>query len=135
MSDAVGDVRAIVQHEKDLAKAEITGAAKKGGAGAALLVVAATLLGLGTVYLLIAAAEALVAAGMTRWGAFLVVGGAVVVLGLLLALVGVLLLKRVRGPQRTVEQGKGTVQDVKEALHHDDADGPVPAPAAGARTS
>ena len=35
------------------------------------------------------------------------------------------MLKRVKGPQRAVEQGKGTVEDVKDALSgdHDGAHG------------
>jgi hypothetical protein len=130
VGDALDDVRAILQHEKELAKAEITRAAKAGGTGAGLLAAAVSLLGLATVFLLVAAAEGLVAGGMSRWAAYLVVGGALVVLALLLALVGVLLLKRVKGPERAVEQGKGTVEDVKGALQHDspdDAAGPAAA--------
>lgn len=121
VSDALEDVRSIVAHEKALAKAEVTRAAKRGGVGAGLLAAAAGLLGLALVFLLVAAAEALVDAGMTRWGAYLVVGGALLLLGVLLALVGVSALKKVRGPERAVEQGKGTVEDVKEAFSHDDA--------------
>ncbi len=139
VSDALEDVRAIVRHERDLAKAEITAAAKKGGVGAALLVVAASLLGLSLIYLLIAAAEGLHAAGMTRWGAYLVVGGSLVVLAVVLALVGLAMLKRVRGPERAVEQGKGTVDDVKDALHGHEDSPPVeavpPVGAAGTRAN
>ncbi len=116
VTDALDDVRAIIDHEKALAKAEITRAAKAGGIGAGLLAAALSLIGLAAVYLLIAAAEGLVDAGMTRWGAFLVVGGVLLVLGLVLAGVGALMLKRVKGPTRTVAQGKGTVEDVKDAL-------------------
>jgi hypothetical protein len=116
VADAVDDVRAIVAHEKALAKAEVSRAAKAGGVGAGLLVAAASTFGLAVVYLLISAAEGLIAAGMTRWAGFLVVGGALVVLAVLLGLVGALSLRRVRGPERAVEQGKGTVQDVKGAF-------------------
>lgn len=120
VADSVDDVRAIIQHEKALAKAEITRAAKTGGVGAGLLAGAAAMLGLSVIYLLIAAAEGLVDAGMTRWGAYLVVGGVLLLLGVVLGVVGALVLKKVSGPKRTVEQGKGTVQDVKGALSSDD---------------
>lgn len=119
VADSLDDVRAIIQHEKALAKAEIARAAKAGGIGAGLLAAAVGMLSLATIYLLVAGAEGLVAAGMTRWGAYLLVGGVLLVLALVLAGVGALMLKRVRGPQRAVEQGRGTVDDVKDALHGD----------------
>lgn len=130
VADSLDDVRAIIQHEKALAKAEIARAAKAGGIGAGLLAGGVAMLSLAAVYLLIAVAEALVDAGMTRWGAFLVVGGALLLIGLVLAAVGALMLKKVSGPTRTVEQGKGTVEDVKEALSSDD-DGAAARPTTG----
>lgn len=123
VTDALDDVRAIIDHEKALAKAEIGRAAKAGGIGAGLLAAALALIGLAVVYLLVAAAFGLVEAGMTLWGAFLLVGGVLLVPGLILAAVGAVMLKKVKGPQRTVEQGKATVEDVKEALT---GDGPGP---------
>ena len=119
VADALDDVRAIIDHEKALAKAEIARAAKAGGIGAGLLLAAVSMIGLATIYLLISAAEGLIEAGMTRWAAFLLVGGVLLLVGLVLAGVGATMLKRVRGPQRAVEQGKGTVEDVKEAFSHD----------------
>jgi hypothetical protein len=56
---------------------------------------------------------------MSPWGAFLLVGGVLLVLGLVVGAVGAVMLKRVQGPKRAVEQGKGTVEDVKEALSGD----------------
>jgi len=119
VADALDDVRAIIDHEKALAKAEITRAAKAGGIGAGLLLAAVSMISLAMIYLLISAAEGLVEAGMTRWAAFLLVGGVLLLVGLVLGSVGAIMLKRVRGPQRAVEQGKGTVEDVKEAFSHD----------------
>ena len=119
VADSLDDVRSIIAHEKALAKAEIARAAKAGGIGAGLLAAAALLLGLTLVFLLIAGAEGLVAAGMLRWGAYLLVGGILLLLALVLGSVGAVTLKRVRGPQRAVEQGKGTVEDVKDALSND----------------
>ena len=119
VADALDDVRAIIDHEKALAKAEIAQAAKAGGIGAGLLLGAVSMIGLAVIYLLISAAEGLVEAGMTRWAAFLLVGGVLLVVGVVLAGVGALMLKRVRGPQRAVAQGKGTVEDVKGAFSHD----------------
>lgn len=124
VADALDDVRAIIDHEKALAKAEITRAAKAGGIGAGLLAAALSMIGLATVYLLVAAAEGLVEAGMERWGAYLLVGGVLLVLGIVLGAVGALMLKRVQGPTRAVQQGRGTVEDVKEAFTGDHTTGP-----------
>ena len=66
VSDALEDVRSIVQHEKALAKAEIGRAAKAGGVGAGLLAAALGTVALALVFLLIAAAEGLVALGLPR---------------------------------------------------------------------
>lgn len=120
VADVVDDVRAIIQHEKALAKAEITRAAKAGGAGAGLIAAAVGALSLGVIYLLIAAAEGLIEAGLSRWAGFLIVGGALVLLALLLGAIGASLLRRVKGPNRAVTQAKGTVDDVKGAF----SDGP-----------
>jgi len=119
VADALDDVRAIIDHEKALAKAEIARAAKAGGIGAGLILAAVSMIGLAMIFLLISAAEGLIEAGMTRWAAFLLVGGVLLLVGLVLAGVGAIMIKRVRGPLRAVEQGKGTVEDVKEAFSHD----------------
>ncbi len=135
VSDALEDVRSIVQHEKALLKAEVSRAAKAGGVGAGLVVAALGTLSLALVFLLITAAEALVAAGMTRWGGFLVVGGALLLLAILLGIIGAVLLKKVKAPQKAVEQGKGTVEDVKHAFSSDDeAAGPGAARSTAAST-
>ncbi|WP_380169453.1 phage holin family protein [Jannaschia sp. R86511] len=120
VTDALDDVRSIVQHEKALVKAEITRAVKVGGVGAGLLATAVGLLSLAVIFLLVAAAQGLVAAGLAPWAAFLIVGGALLLLAVLLALVGVVSLKKISGPTRAVEQGKGTVDDVKHAFGSDD---------------
>ncbi|MGJ7439802.1 phage holin family protein [Aquipuribacter sp. MA13-6] len=120
VTDALDDVRSIVQHEKALLKAEVSSAAKAGGVGVGLLVAAVVTLSLALVFLLITAAEALVAAGLLRWAGYLVVGGALLLLAILLGLVGVASLKKVKAPQKAVEQGKGTVEDVKNAFGSDE---------------
>ena len=119
VADALDDVRAIIDHEKALAKAEIGRAARAGGIGAGLLAAALSMIGLAVVFLLVSAAQGLVEAGMSPWGAFLLVGGVLLLLGLVVGAVGAVMLKRVQGPTRAVEQGKGTVEDVKEALSGD----------------
>ena len=120
VSDALEDVRAIVQHEKALAKAEITRAAKRGGVGAGLLAAAVGLLSLSLVYLLIAAAEGLVEAGLARWAAYLVVGGVLLLLAVVLALVGVASLKKVKGPEKAVEQGRARSRTSRARSGDDD---------------
>lgn len=116
VTDAVGDVRTIVQYEKALLKAELAAAAKAGGVGAGLLAAAASLVGLGSIFLLIAAAEALIAADLPRWAGFLIVGGALVVLALVLGGIGAVFLKRVRGPKQTTESAQAVAADVRGSL-------------------
>lgn len=126
VTDAVDDVKVIVAHEKALAKAELTRAAKAGGVGAGLLAAALALLGVGGLFLLLAAVEGLVDAGLDRWAAFLVVAGVLLLVGVVLALVGVRSLKKVGPPQRTISSSKRVAADVKDSLTNPEpADAPV----------
>lgn len=116
VTDAVDDVKVIVAHEKALAKAELTRAAKAGGVGAGLLAAALALLGVGGLFLLLAAVEGLVDAGLDRWAAFLIVAGVLLLVGVVLALVGVRSLKKVGPPERTISSSKRVAADVKDSL-------------------
>lgn len=129
VTDAVDDVKVIVAHEKALAKAELTRAAKAGGVGAGLLAAALALLGAGGLFLLLAAVEGLVDAGLSRWAAFLVVAGVLLLVGVVLALVGVRSLKKVGPPERAIGSGKRVAADVKDALAHPEPEDATPATA------
>lgn len=109
VSEAVDDVKAILAHERALAQLEVAAAAKQAGAGAGLLVAALGLLGLVPLFLLIAGAEALVAAGLPRWAAYLIMVGIMLLVAALLVGIGVLLLRRVGPPKRAIATTRETV--------------------------
>ncbi len=109
VTDAVDDLRAILDHERALAKAEIQAAARIGGIGAALLVLAVSLLSLVPIILAVTTAEAFVAAGLTRWSAYLLTAAIIVLVAVLSAAVGVLLVRRIGGPTRAIATTRETV--------------------------
>lgn len=102
----------LVRGEIELAKAEITTSAKRGGIGVGLFGAAGVLLLFSVTFLFVALAEGLVALGLARWLSYLIVWALFVILAGLLALIGVRLLKKVKAPARTIE----TLKDSKELL-------------------
>ncbi|MDO5683500.1 MAG: phage holin family protein [Propionibacteriaceae bacterium] len=120
------DVLELVHHEIALAKAELIPQAKFGGAGAALFLGAGyfALNGLSLLFLsgalgighLLKAETGGIALGFLIMAVlvFLVAGG--------LALVGFLLVKKIRGPQRTVAQAQASIETIKDAVTRATAD-------------
>ncbi|MDQ1482563.1 MAG: hypothetical protein QOF35_639 [Actinomycetota bacterium] len=114
VADATQDISSMVRSEVALAKAEMSGDAKKAGAGVALFVVAGVLGFLALVMLLGAAAFGLVAAGLAPWLAFLIVAGVLLLLGAVLALVGKSSVGRVKGkPERAIKSAQDTIAALK----------------------
>jgi hypothetical protein len=95
------DLSQLVHMEVELAKAELIDTAKKGGAGAALLVVAALVGFFAISFLLTAAAFGISALGVALGYGFVCVGGFLLIVTLVAAAAGGLGLKMVKGPQRT----------------------------------
>jgi protein-S-isoprenylcysteine O-methyltransferase Ste14 len=95
------DLSQLVHMEVELAKAELLATAKKGGAGAALLVVALLVGFFATAFLLTAAAFGISALGVALGYGFVCVGGFLLIVALVAAAAGGLGLKTVKGPQRT----------------------------------
>jgi len=102
----------LIRGEIELAKAEITTSAKRGGIGAGMFGAAGVLLLFSVTFLFVALAEGLVALGLPRWVAYLIVWALFVVLAALLVFIGLRLLKKVKAPERTIE----TLKDSKELL-------------------
>ena len=111
-SSASEHISTLIRGEVELAKAEITTSAKRGGIGAGMFGTAGVILLLSVVFLFIALAEGLVALGLPRWLSYLIVWAFFVLLAGLLVLVGVRMLKKVKAPERTIE----TLKDSKELL-------------------
>lgn len=118
VEDAMTDARAIVEHERALAQAELKKSAVQGGIVAGLAVAALTLLWFSGFAVVITIAEAFVEAGLVRWAAYLVTVGIYVLLAAVLLTVAALIGRRIGGPQTAIDLGRQTVADVKERLQH-----------------
>ncbi len=112
------DVKLLVQDQIDLLKTELTPAAKLGGTGAGLFGVAGYFALSATIIFYFAAAFGLVAAGLAAWLAFLIVGGALLLIAGICAGIGLLLVRKIKGPERTIAQANRTVTEVQDAAQH-----------------
>jgi hypothetical protein len=109
------DVKLLVQDQIELAKAELTPAAKQGGTGVGLFGAAGYFALSATILLYFAAAWGLVSAGLAVWLAFLIVGVALLLIAGILAGIGYLIVRRIKGPDRTIAQANQSVAEVKAA--------------------
>lgn len=105
-------ISTLIRGEVELAKAEITTSAKRGGIGAGMFGAAAVMLLFSVTFLFVAIAEGLTELGLPRWVSYLIVWAFFVVVAGLLVLIGLRLLKKVKAPERTIE----TLKDSKELL-------------------
>lgn len=112
VKDASTHLSTLMRGEIELAKTEVTSAAKKGALGAAYFGAAAIVLVFSLVFLLISLAEGLVALGLYRWLSYLIVWLLLVVIAAVAGLLGYRKVKRVRKPERTIE----TLKDSKQLL-------------------
>jgi hypothetical protein len=112
------DVKLLVQDQIELAKAELTPAAKLGGTGAGLFGVAGYFALSATIIFYFAAAFGLVAAGLAAWLAFLIVGGALLLIAAICAGIGFILVRKIKGPDRTIAQANLAMTEVQDAAQH-----------------
>jgi uncharacterized membrane protein YqjE len=111
VKDATAQVSTLVRAEVELAKAEITRDVKKGLTGSVYFILALVVLFYSTFFFFFFVAE-LLDTWIWRWAAFLIVFGAMVLFTALFALLGYLKVRRIRGPQQTIE----SVKETREAL-------------------
>jgi len=133
VKEATSQVSTLLRAEVELARAEITRDVKKGMTGSVFFILAGVVLLYSSFFFFFFLAE-LLDTWLWRWVAFLIVfvlmvGGAIV-----LGLFGWFKVRRIRGPQQTIE----TVKETRAALtRHDRVPGaavvPVSAPATPAR--
>jgi uncharacterized membrane protein YqjE len=107
VKDATTQVSTLVRAEVELAKAEITRDVKKGLTGSVFFILALVVLFYSTFFFFFFVAE-LLDTWLWRWVAFLIVFGAMVLTTAVLALFGYLKVRRIRGPQQTIESVKET---------------------------
>jgi MFS family permease len=107
VKDATSQMSTLVRAEVELARAEITRDVKKGLTGSVFFIAALVVLFYSTFFLFFFLAE-LLDTWLWRWVAFLIVFGIMVVVTAVLALLGYLKVRRIRGPQQTIESVKET---------------------------
>jgi Putative Actinobacterial Holin-X, holin superfamily III len=107
VKDATSQISTLVRAEVELARAEITRDVKKGLTGSVFFIAALVVLFYSTFFFFFFLAE-LLDTWLWRWVAFLIVFGIMVVFTAILALFGYLKVRRIRGPQQTIESVKET---------------------------
>ncbi|WP_349270605.1 membrane protein [Mycolicibacterium parafortuitum] len=105
VKDATAQVSTLVRAEVELAKAEITRDVKKGLTGSVFFIAALVVLFYSTFFFFLFVAV-LLDEWLYTWAAYLIVFGIMVVVTALLALLGYLKVRRIRGPQKTIETVK-----------------------------
>ena len=108
IKDAQTDFSTLMRKEIQLAKAELKVSVTAGGMGAVFLAAAAFLLVLFVIILSIAAAHFIHwnGEGLSLHWAYLIVAGFWLLLALLLVLLGIRSFKKVKAPERAIEQGR-----------------------------
>jgi hypothetical protein len=112
VNSAIADGQILVKQQIELAKSELSYSAKQAAATSGMLIGAGVLAFLGFVFLLVAGAYGLVAAGLQEWAGFLIVAGALILVAVILGLLGRSRSKKVGPPQRAMNQA----QETKSAL-------------------
>ena len=115
VQSAMADVSTLIRSEIELAKAEVTGSAKKAAIGGGALAAAGVVLAFSSFFLFFAVAELLARYLMPRWVAFLVVFVLLVLLAAVVGFIGSRFLKRIQKPERTIE----TLKDLPEIARRD----------------
>jgi hypothetical protein len=117
IKDIRGDVQLLVNDQVELAKSELTPAAKNAGIGGGMFG-AAGYFGINAATLIyIAAALGLAALGLPYWAAFLIVAGVLLLIAAILALIGYTRIKKIKPPERTIANGKALVSELSSAVN------------------
>ena len=115
VKDATTQVSTLVRAEVELAKAEITRDVKKGLTGSVFFILALVVLLYSTFFMFFFLAE-LLDTWLWRWAAFLIVFVLMLVVTAVFALLGYLKVRRIRGPQQTIESVKETTAALTPGL-------------------
>lgn len=112
VKDATAQVSTLVRAEVELAKAEITRDVKKALTGSVFFILALVVLFYSTFFLFFFLAELIHFFGLYLWASYLIVFGLMVLTTVLFGFLGYLKVRRIRGPQQTIE----SVKETREAL-------------------
>ncbi|BDX29986.1 membrane protein [Mycobacterium antarcticum] len=105
VKDATSQMSTLVRAEVELARAEITRDVKKGLTGSVYFILALVVLFYSTFFFFFFVAD-LLDLWLQKWAADLIVFGLMVVTTGLLAFLGYLKVRKIRGPQKTIESVK-----------------------------
>jgi hypothetical protein len=113
--DAQRDISSLISKEIQLAKSELKVSVKHGGVGIGLFAGAAFLVLLAIIMFSVALAYFINwnGEGLALHWAFLIVFGLYVLIAALLAFIGLRQVKKVRAPERAIEQGRQIPQALK----------------------
>lgn len=114
VKDATAQVSTLVRAEVELARAEITRDVKKGLTGSVFFIAALVVLFYSTFFFFFFVAEVL-NLWLQDWAAYLIVFGLMLLVTVALAVAGFLRVRRIRGPQQTIE----SVRETRDALRPD----------------
>ena len=108
VTDAQRDIRTLISKEIELAKSELKVSIAAGGLGIGLFLAAGFVLVLAVIMLSVAIAYLIHwnGDGLDLHWAFLIVFGFYLLVALLMVFVGVRKLKKVRAPEKAIEQGR-----------------------------
>ena len=116
IKDIRGDAQLLVNDQVELAKSELTPAAKNAGIGGGLFGAAGYFgINAGTL-VFIAAALGLAALGLPYWAAFLVMAGVLLLIAAILGAIGFTRIKKVKPPEKTIANGKALVTELQAAV-------------------
>jgi hypothetical protein len=112
VNSAIADGQTLVKQQIELAKSEMSYSAKQAAATSGMFVGAGVLGFLAFIFILVAGAYGIVAAGLPEWAGFLIVAGTLLLIAAILGVVGRSRAKKVGPPERAIAQA----QQTKEAL-------------------
>ena len=115
VKDATAQMSTLVRAEVELAKAEITRDVKKGLTGSVFFIVALVVLLYSTFFMFFFLAE-LLDTWLWRWAAFLIVFLLMLLVTAVFAFLGYRKVRRIRGPQQTIESVKETTAALAPGL-------------------
>ncbi len=115
VTDAQRDLRTLISKEIELAKSELKVSITAGGLGIGLFLAAGFVLVLAVIMLSVAIAYFINwnGEGLDLHWAFLIVFGFYLLVALLMVFVGVRKMKKVKAPEKAIEQGRGIPRALK----------------------
>ena len=113
VTDASRDISSLLRKEIELAKSELKVSAKAGGLGIGLFAAAGFIAVLAIIMLSVAIAYFIHWAGLGLHWSFLIVFGFYLLVAGLLVLLGVRSVKKVKAPEKAIEQGRQIPQALK----------------------